>query len=378
MESNSKYILPILFVMVLLVPMLNGQFLIWEFEQKDENREFHEKPRFNIEHADPYPTDYNAYYKDAFSFRTPLLKLFKEFKFRWLMVSPAPEHTVLGNDGWYFVTKKEAQILAGKKDFSPEYLEAFKNEWQHRANFLDSLGIVYYWYIPPMKHYVYQDKLQFQTPISPRPKRVTQLQEYLNSYFPGLVRDPTQILIKARDSVEVYQRFDNHWNHHAGYAVANDMIETLKKDFPQLSLRPYKSFNWIEKWKPGGFHAGILGIEDSLLHIMPMDTNEQAIQFSYGLPPIANFMYPHEYEYSYRKQDTTGLKILIIRDSFGEYFKPFIKESFSESVFIFDSWQYLLNEDIILKIKPDIVLFCSLETHISHVINHWEGYSDDY
>lgn len=378
MERNSKYILSILFVLVLLVPMFNGQFLVWKFDQKDENRDFHEKPSFNLEHAEPYPDEYNAYYKDAFSFRSPLLKLFKEFKFRWLLVSPVPEHTMLGNDGWYFLTEKEGQILAGERDFSPEYLEAFREEWHDRTDFLDSLGIVYYWYILPMKHYVYQDKLQFQTPISPRKKRVTQLQEYLNSYFPGLVRDPTDLLIKARDSVEVYQQFDNHWNHQGGYTVAVDMIETLKKDFPQLSLRPYESFNWTEKWNHSGFHAGTLGIEDSLRHIVPMDTNEQAIRFSYDFPSTPGFAYPNEFEYSYRKKDTTGLKILIIRDSFGDHFIPFIKESFSESVFIFDAWQYNLNKDIILKIKPDIVLFCSLETHVGHVINDRSGYSDDH
>lgn len=378
MERYSKYILPSLFVMVLIVPLLNSQFLVWQFEQKDENRDFHEKPSFNLNHADPYPDEYNAYYKDAFSFRSPLLKLFKKFKFKWLMVSPAPEHTMLGTDGWYFLTEKEAQILAGKRDFSPEYLEAFRTEWQDRAEFLDSLGIVYYWYILPIKHHVYQDKLQFQTPISPRPKRITQLQDYLNSYFPGLVRDPTDALVKARDSVEVYQRLDNHWNHHAGYSVAVDMIETLQKDFPQLSLRPYESFNWTKVWKTGGFHSGTLGIEDSLLHVIPFDTNEQAIRFSYGFPPTPDFMYPNEFEYSYRKKDSTGLKILIIRDSFGDFFRPFLKESFPESVFIFDSWQYNLNKDIILQIKPDIVLFCSLETHVANTINHWPGHSNDY
>ncbi|MGB1318082.1 MAG: hypothetical protein ACPG5W_07735, partial [Flavobacteriales bacterium] len=167
MRHNSKYILVVLFVVTLIVPMLNGHFLVWEFEQKDENRDFHEKPALALDYPDIYPKQYNAYYKDAFGFRAPLLQFFKEFKFRWLKVSPEPEHTMLGNDGWYFLTKKESQILAGEKDFPSEYLEAFRSEWQRRTDFLDSLGIVHYWYILPMKHYVYQDKLQFHTPVSP-------------------------------------------------------------------------------------------------------------------------------------------------------------------------------------------------------------------
>ena len=47
---------------------------------------------------------------------------------------------------------------------------------------------------------------------------------------------------------------------------------------------------------------------------------------------------------------------------------PFTKEMFNETLYIFDAWQYLLNEDIILKYKPDLVVFQGLETHIKAII----------
>jgi hypothetical protein len=47
---------------------------------------------------------------------------------------------------------------------------------------------------------------------------------------------------------------------------------------------------------------------------------------------------------------------------------PFLKEPFPESVFLFDAWQYKLNKPIIEKVKPDIVVFISLETNIDNII----------
>ncbi|MCF8277549.1 MAG: hypothetical protein K9J17_12520 [Flavobacteriales bacterium] len=378
MGHLSKYILSVLFVAMLSVPLINQNFSIWNFEQKDENRDFHEKPTLKLDHMEIFPGQFDAYFEDAFSFKPPLLELYKFVKLRWLRVSPYPEKTMLGNDGWYFLTQKEGNILAGKKDFTPAHLAAFKTEWQRRSTFLDSLGIVYHWYIMPMKHYVYKDKLKYNAPISPRPKRVAQLQEFLNAAFPDLVYDPTEVLIKARDSVEVYQKRDNHWNYQAGYSVSAYIIETLKKDFPQLEHKPFSAYGWKEKWGIGGFHAGVLGFEDSVAIKVPIDSNEDAIQFSYGFPPTPELPFPDQYEFSYRKSDTTGPRILIIRDSFGDYLRPFFKESFSESVFIFDAWNYDLPEKIVLQVKPDIVLFWSLETHIGHVIRNSPEYTDDY
>ena len=67
--------------------------------------------------------------------------------------------------------------------------------------------------------------------------------------------------------------------------------------------------------------------------------------------------------------DTTAPKILVIRDSFGDQLIPFLKEPFSESVFIFDGWDYGLNKEIIETVKPDIVIFLGLETHIENFID---------
>jgi len=57
----------------------------------------------------------------------------------------------------------------------------------------------------------------------------------------------------------------------------------------------------------------------------------------------------------------------MIRDSFGSTLIPYLNEHFSESVYIFDMWNYCLNEDILFNEKPDIFIQTVVEPFISNI-----------
>ena len=48
---------------------------------------------------------------------------------------------------------------------------------------------------------------------------------------------------------------------------------------------------------------------------------------------------------------------------------PLLSEEFSRTVRIFDAWQYKLNEDIIEKEKPDIVILLALEANLRNLLS---------
>ena len=80
---------------------------------------------------------------------------------------------------------------------------------------------------------------------------------------------------------------------------------------------------------------------------------------------------PWNYERRYiNEHSKSGLRVLFIRDSFGNQLVPFVKEPFAESLFIFDAWRYELNKPIIEKVKPDVVIFLGLETHLESFIKY--------
>jgi len=106
----------------------------------------------------------------------------------------------------------------------------------------------------------------------------------------------------------------------------------------------------------------------------PVMDNPKSIEpEKYGFPPIPGFAYPWSYENRYVNDSiANGIRVLFIRDSFGEVIRPFAREVFSESLFIFDAWQFKLNEEIIEQYKPDVVVFIGLETNPENFLKDYK------
>ena len=228
--------------------------------------------------------------------------------------------------------------------------------------------------ICPFKHNIYPELLPFSISKHNKLKRTDQLKDFLSDKYPNLIIDPTEELIKAKDSVKVYYQLDNHWNYKAGQITAELLLSEIRRDFSDDEILDIQEFQWKDTTLQKGIHYRVLGIDElSELDYFPINNNEQASKaVKYGFPPIKGFAYPWDYERRYvNTQNESGLKVLFIRDSFGNQVIPFIKEPFKESVFIFDAWQYKLNESIIEKVKPDIVVFLGLETHIDAIIRDY-------
>jgi len=367
-----KYPLVIVFFTILLLPTVNSAFKVREYDRKDENRVFRDSIEFDVTNLDKFPQEFEQFYNDNFSFRRPLLDAYHYIKFKYFHVSPNPEKTVIGNNNWYYNAGKEVDIFEGKKVFSEIDLRKFKKEWLERVHYLDSLDIQYYWVICPFKHHIYPEYLPFNISRHNDTKRVDQLKSCLDESFPGLIIDPTPDLMAMKDSVKLYYQLDNHWNLNAGYITSKLLLSKIKADLPNADIPGLQSYQWKDSAVQGGIHHRVLGIEDLYENQKyPIIDNEKAIESKkYGFPPNKGFAYHWVYEKRYLNiVDTSGLTVLIIRDSFGAQLMPFFKESFRESVFIFDAWQYDLNEPIIEAVQPDIVVFITLETNLESFID---------
>ena len=356
---------------MLILPTLNSTFSLLEFERKDENRAFRDSVEFNISNLDKFPPEFEEFYNDNFSFRRPLLDAYHYFKFNYYHISPHPDKTIIGLNDWYYNAGKEVEIFEGKLHFSKMDLNKFKNEWGKRLEYFNSLDIKSYWLICPFKHHIYPEYLPLNVSQHNELKRLDQLKDYLDESFPGLIIDPTPELLAVKDSEILYYKLDNHWNMKAGYIASKLLLSKIQADFSNVQIPDIQSYQWQDSIIQGGIHYRVLGLEDNYdKQLYPIIENEKAVEsIKYGFPPPKYFAYPWEYERRYiNGVDSLGLTILVIRDSFGAQLIPFIKESFRESVFIFDAWQYDINETIIEAVNPDIVVYISLETHLESFI----------
>ena len=154
--------------------------------------------------------------------------------------------------------------------------------------------------------------------------------------------------------------------------------KTYKKiqgDFPNTKINDFPAYDWIDTVVHAGIHHRVIGVEElSELTQYPVIKNiESTEDQKYGFKSIEDFPYPWGYEMRFtNKKLKSGLKILFIRDSFSRQMMPFIREVFAESVFIFDAWRYQFNKPIIDAVKPDIVVYLVLETHLESMLKDYD------
>lgn len=369
MKSVLKYQLIVLFLGILALPFVNDGLGIFKFERKDENRSFKDSLVLNFAKLDNFPGEAEAYIQDNFAFRQPLIHAFSRFKFYGFGESPKPEHTIIGKDGWLFMNQYEIACFTGRGNFSSDQLDQLEQTWDARINYMNDRGIKSYWLIAPIKHSIYGDKIPFKFLKSSKESRVEQLTKKMNRKHSKFVIDPSNELRKRAKNEKVFYKMDNHWNFKAGYYASKALVKQVSMDFPEVKYDV--NVHWKDTILKQGIHYNVLGLEElSEMDYVPQIKNQGAKEVKrFGLKAPEGFAYGWEYERHFKNPNAgNDLKVLVIRDSFGAQMMPFIAESFGESLFIFDKWQYGLNEDIIAFYKPDIVIFITLETLVNNLL----------
>ncbi len=366
-----KYQLPILFLGILFLPLLNSLFGFWTFDRKEENRNIRNAMGLYLSNLKNIPNDCESYWNDNFPFRSPLLDIFHRFKYHYFNISPHPDKTIIGSNDWYFMAFKEMAIYKGEHDFSNNTIQSFEREWRHRINYLDSMDIKMYWVVAPIKHHVYADKLPLNI-IPGDKRRIVQLMDTFSDTINDRIIDPVPEMIKIKENTKLYYKLDNHWNLRSGQLTTEMLISKIKADFPKHTFIDPPNYQWSDSISQIGFHRTVMGIDElSESRQFPLieQYSSQEIE-KYGFQNISGFPYPWEYERRFENTSIKdGLRVLFIRDSFGEQMMPFVREYFKETVFIFDAWQYKLNKTIIEKVQPDIVVFEGLESNLEHILD---------
>ncbi len=369
--TYQKYQLLIFFLLLIYLPLANSFFGFYKTERKNENRTFKDSLEFNYKKLDKFPGDCEEYIKDNFSFRNPLLDIYHYISFHFFKISPHPEQTIIGRNNWYFLAGKELDIFEGRESFSEKELDAFSQEWKRRIAYTDSLNIKTYWLICPFKHEVYPEYLPHTTFKGNKISRSKKVEKHIEKDFPRLIINPLNELLKQKKQHKLYYQLDNHWNLKAGEIVSKIIVKHIQKDFSEQNLYPIPDYKWKDSILQRGIHYNVLGINDlQEKDAFPIIANEKAVACNrYDFTAPEGFAYAWDYENRYKRTDNeNGLRILVIRDSFGAQLIPFLKECFQESVFIFDAWKYRLDKEIIERVKPDILLYISYSPHIDSFI----------
>ena len=376
MKKTNPYIIitVILFGLLLAVPGLL-LFALKGTQQSGENRALAEMPAFKFSKMDAFPSQFDRYVNDHFPFRSLLLDL----SFQYSLInhqSPIPQ-VVIGKNDFLFSGKEERTLFEGILDFPEEKMEMIVDELLERQAYYLREGIRFYVVVAPTAYEIYPEYL---------PDYLQRTNETATDRFCRMMAEKTpqipflylkEQLLRSKQFGRLYYKNDNHWNPLGGYYATNAILNLMHHDFPQLPDNIEGMFTLTPYTRTSGNLGNMLVVRnrfrnlatDTDYRVSFIDSAQYALcenpERKYEAP--AGFAYPWEYEWRYTTNQEQHPKILVIRDSYCGAVIPFLTPWFKESLFIFDAWQYGINDDIIRQEKPDIVLLMIYEPHIRSI-----------
>lgn len=367
MKTFNKVYLLLVFGGLMCAPFLNDCFHFMTFKRQAENRTFHDSLTLNINKLDNFPKECEDYLSDNFSFRTPMIEWNKFIKLHFFRVSPDLEHLIIGKNGRYFIAGKDREIYEGNQQLTQKQLDSLEVEWERRSTFFKQHNTIHYLAIAPTALEVYPEDLPFNI-VKRHPDSHS---EQLRKRLPPSFYIDLKPILKKEKTHNLYFKLDNHWNKRAGFVVAEALMNKMKKDhFPELSTNYFKQYKWTTSYTENGYLGSFLPKKYRTEKIPEPIYQDQALMADkFGFEPPSDFIYKDQFETHYiHNKPKNKLKLLIIRDSFGEAVVPFLKEGFAETLVIFDSWKYGLNSEIITAYKPDVVVYITYELFILNYI----------
>jgi hypothetical protein len=338
---------------IALIPCLT--FLV-ERPPQDVEREFRrpapwpDAPR-GLDELREWPARFEAWYRDHFALRAPLIRAHNLAKMELFAVSPTSE-IVLGPDHWMFTTRDRAvDVFRGADPFTEEELELWVEVLEDRRAWCAERGIEYVFAIAPNKETVYPERFPARFDVV-GPTRREQLVEFVRARSDFPLLDLTGALRRAREDFAprpVYFPLGTHWNDRGALYAYLALLERVAELVPGVRARARDDFRLVPTDFQDDSWAGRLYVEDRLVQ------ENVELDFEREIPR----------EFWERKREERAFVIdtelpgrslpraVVFHDSMGEKLRPLLAEHFSRAAF---RWVSDFDTALIEQERPDVVI----------------------
>lgn len=299
--------------------------------QNIENRKMASKPIFSAHNYTEYFLDYEKYFNDNYTFRSPLISISSKLDY-FLFQKSTNKNVILGEEGWFFLKDTLADY---QKDnlYTKEELEVILKDVLTTKSYFEEKGIEFVLFIAPNKNTIYGEYMPQSIDVSEGISRTEQAVEYLREKADITIiypKEEMQKIIKEDPDLQLFFKLDTHWNYMGGYVATKVLLEELGISTVPLKKLMYEEINEpLYHWN-GYDLANMLGLNNYLKE----DTNyhlngysDSKVVYEKELWKDQDAFWGYTRTYSDAKDQR---KIFLARDSFGEGMVPYLAGSFKE------------------------------------------------
>jgi alginate O-acetyltransferase complex protein AlgJ len=331
----------------------------------NENRVLKTRPDWSWDRAAlaEYPRKFEAYFNDRFGFRKRLIHGLSLAKVLCLGISSTPD-VILGKAGWlFFAGAGSEDYYRNTRPFTRAELEAWRQMFQQRHDWLAERGIRYLVLFAPNKETMYSEYIPTSINRVRKRSRLDQLHAYMKAHSSVPMLDLRGPLRRSKAADVVYYRTDTHWNSKGAHVAYEQIINSLSTWFPGMAAQPRSSFKDVACPQKGGL-AMMLGLQDELVEtetteIVPVSPRKalRTTAEARMSPTMPGFTGPFAMEID----DPQLPRAVMFHDSFGSALMPFLSEHFRRIAYV---WKYALDQDVVEREHPDVVIHELVERNL--------------
>lgn len=321
-----------------------------------ENKAAEEFPGLDRTNYSTWHRRFEEWLSDNLPFKTQFIELFRGFQYL-AGLDYTQSDVIRGDDGFLFY-RKTIDNYKGITRFTDEELSEIENNLSYFFSEMETKGIRCLLYIAPDKEQIYPEKMPGNIRRVSETSRGDQLTEYLKEHTSFPVLYPKDELRNISRKIPVYFSTDTHWNFLGGWAAAQQ-IRSAFSGTEEVFHEP-RYFRYNEKGKD---LAGMLCLEDLLPEVNAAD-----VEFQNGL--TINKVKTENYGKIQRfttagQADERNKKLMIIGDSFSEYYLHSAGHDVKDIVFITYGNMYLID---IETEKPDYLVVMLVERNLPFLL----------
>lgn len=361
--KNKFGVILILFLCFLIMPNIIYRIFYDSFDHINyENRTLASKPILVLTNINEYPKKYEEYFNDYLPFRNELVKL-KNLNDIFIFKNSLYHKVLVGKERWLFYTVynlTEKYIGIEEYNFTEKELEKAKNNLIHFRDELKKKNIDFIFMVCPDKQSIYFEYMPDYIKRKSIKNDTDIFVEYIKNNTDIKVVYPKEELLKYKDKYQLYYKYDTHWNNLGAYIGYSELMKSLNIYVDNIDNVNIKSLSANERFNFDIYHyndlANLLGLSKIKYY-----NNDKAYIISNYI--TKNYYVKDGFLYNSKAYSNEN-NIMMIKDSFSLNMIDYIATEFKQSEFILT---YSFRNEDILKYKPDIVVFETVERVLKQI-----------
>lgn len=295
--------------------------------------------------------------------------------------------TLIGYDGFLFCQDSFADY-DGTSLFNANRLEVMvqnmvkRNEWVEslKGSSLDGTKKMYILFIPN-KNSVYYDYMPESYTMGEY-RRIDQIIDALRGAGLNVIDGRDSLLAAKAENPQrsLYYKTDTHWNNHGGFFVYQQLMNEIKKDFPNVVVHDRSDYqiNYCETYmKDQAYYLGYYDATSELGAVYTLKNGKSADyitsqhkdkwgQFAFCYEWDIGYS-DHLYWYQWRNDyNRSAPSMYMLRDSYSIALNGFLKDSFYKSTY---NWTYNFSKKDVTSSGADVIIIEVVEKYITNFAN---------